>query len=473
MCGKPSAAHSGGVPWGTGHYQPHGDSSIPMDVIDVPSPKTLPTNLSNVKFEDLSHMTFEDAYAYIVEADQEVAPGVPQGWADVKSGIDQATTQFREELEAWQECNDQGSDAWYGATHDAAIRNLKASYATIDKISQGADTLHKLTGIFSNAIRNTRDAIVPNYAAYTASMADPHNRSVTKCIFDRYAQSVLTNIYAPNIAAANDQPDFPAAAPNVGKPPAAPPSHPTAPAPHPGSPGGPPIGGGNPPGVGGGGRGGGGGPAGGPHPILTPKFPTPTPHTTPQSLGGQAYSVDPSTATASPTSGLQNLSDLANPLQSLSSPLQSALGQAMNAAQQAGKPGALGGPQTLGKLPPEGALKGIKGGAGAGGGAGLRGASLGKPAGAPANAAGSTAGRTVAAGARAGLSGAGTGGMGAPGAGAPAAGHQAGGAGGPHQPSKALRRKKNGEEIIGDAEAVVAVLGEPARPEAAKPPNPT
>jgi hypothetical protein len=32
-----------------------------------------------------------------------------------------------------------------------------------------------------------------------------------------------------------------------------------------------------------------------------------------------------------------------------------------------------------------------------------------------------------------------------------------------------LKRKKNGEQLIADAQAVVAVLGEPARPETDKP----
>lgn len=472
MCGKPSLAQraqeldgggkTGRAAWESGQqYKPAGDRPIPLEVLNCSSPKDLPNNPSNVTFENLRHITFENAYAYMIVADQDVASTVSQGWAEVKSRIDKATTKFRTELEAWEQCNDQGSDGWSGATHDAAIRNLKASYPTIDKISDGADTLHKLTGSFSNTISNTREAIVSNYTAYTKGMANPHNRDVIKYAFDRYAQSVMTTTYAPNIQhIASNQPDFPTATPDVGKPPASPPPQPVSPVPHPTSPGAP--------------IGGGGGPSGGPPPDMTPKFGAPKPQTTPQGLPISQIPMDPSAATASPMSGMQGLSDLANPLQSLSSPLQSALGQAMNAAQRTGGPGALGGPKNLGKLPPEGALKGLKGGSGAGaGGAGLRGPGIGKPAGAPATAAGSAAGRTVAAGSRAGVSGSPGAGMGAPGAGAPAAGHHGAAAGGPHQPSKALRRKKNGEQIIGDAEAVVAVLGEPARPDAPKPPDPT
>jgi hypothetical protein len=87
----------------------------------------------------------------------------------------------------------------------------------------------------------------------------------------------------------------------------------------------------------------------------------------------------------------------------------------------------------------------LKGAGGGPGGAGPH-ASTAKPAGVPA----------AAAGARAGLSGVPGGGGGQ---------HVAGAQGGQHQPSNALRSKRNGEEIIGDAEAVVPVLGQPARTE--------
>ena len=53
-------------------------------------------------------------------------------------------------------------------------------------------------------------------------------------------------------------------------------------------------------------------------------------------------------------------------------------------------------------------------------------------------------------------------GAGSPGAGAPAAGQRGGDQNGKgHQVNKALRRKKNGKEAIGDAEAAVPVVGAP------------
>jgi hypothetical protein len=53
-------------------------------------------------------------------------------------------------------------------------------------------------------------------------------------------------------------------------------------------------------------------------------------------------------------------------------------------------------------------------------------------------------------------------GAGSPGAGAPAAGQRGGDQNGKgHQVNKALRRKKNGKDVIGDTDAVVAVVGAP------------
>jgi hypothetical protein len=74
-----------------------------------------------------------------------------------------------------------------------------------------------------------------------------------------------------------------------------------------------------------------------------------------------------------------------------------------------------------------------------------------------------TAPATTAAKAPAAATGAGlANGAGSPGAGAPAAGQRGGDQNGKgHQVNKALRRKKNGKDVIGDAEATVAVVGAP------------
>jgi hypothetical protein len=80
-----------------------------------------------------------------------------------------------------------------------------------------------------------------------------------------------------------------------------------------------------------------------------------------------------------------------------------------------------------------------------------------------ANATPTTAPATAAAKVPAAAAGAGlANGAGSPGAGAPAAGHRGGDQNGKgHQVNKALRRKKNGKDVIGDAEAAVPVVGAP------------
>ena len=436
---------------------------IPLEVLNgIGGAKQLPNNPGNVvQLENLSQYTIGEAYNRIVHADVGMAGFEATMWAQIKRTIDDATNSFQQQLNALeQSATVGGPQSWTGAAHDAAIQNLFSSYQTIETISNSVGTLHGQVQTFANTIQNTQDAIVPQYFTYQSLMNNPQqpHKDVITYAFNKYAQSVLTTTYAPPIVhVANTAPPFPTATPQVGSPAA--------------------IGGGGPRGFAGGatgggslgGGGGGVGPVGAPSTPVIPKLTDPTTPSTPQTPStmqppttAQAPTTpqtptDPSAA----TSGLQGLSGLASPLQSL--------GQAANGAQR-GNTGGLGGPNGLGKLPPEGALKGLKGGGGGvGGGAGARGLPIGKAAGAPANAAGAGAVR-AAGGPSARLSGVGGPGAGAPVAGAPGGAGQHGGAqGGHHQPSKALRRKQNGEELIGDAQAVVPVLGEPARAEAAKP----
>ncbi|UHJ57569.1 hypothetical protein LT337_12770 [Mycolicibacterium fortuitum] len=138
-----------------------------------------------------------------------------------------------------------------------------------------------------------------------------------------------------------------------------------------------------------------------------------------------------------------------------------AIGQAMDAAKNAAGQNPLG---DMPKGPPEGVLglgpQGLggagaaKGGGGAGGGVPLRGLPSSLPTGAPATAAAKMPAAATGAGAGLGA------GAGSPGAGAPAAGQRAGDQNGKgHQVNKALRRKKNGKDVIGGADASVPVVG--------------
>jgi hypothetical protein len=174
----------------------------------------------------------------------------------------------------------------------------------------------------------------------------------------------------------------------------------------------------------------------------------------------------PDTQTTDPTTstGQDGLSGLTGPLSSAMNAAKDAIGQAADAAKGAGQglqdPN-LGGPQG----PPEGVLglgpQGLGGGGagkGAGGVGGLGAMPKGLANAAPMSAPATAAAKVPAAAAGAGLAS----GAGSPGAGAPAAGQRGGDQNGKgHQVNKALRRKKNGKDVIGDAEAAVPVVGAP------------
>lgn len=167
-------------------------------------------------------------------------------------------------------------------------------------------------------------------------------------------------------------------------------------------------------------------------------------------------------------------------LDSLTDPVKSAIDSATGAAKDAAGQLAdamknAAGQNPLGTGgPPEGVLglgpQGLggagagKGGGGAGGGVPLRGLPTGLPNGTPATAAAKMPAAATGAGAGLGA------GAGSPGAGAPAAGQRGDQNGKGHQVNKALRRKKNGKDVIGDSDASVPVVGageETEQPESA------
>jgi hypothetical protein len=239
------------------------------------------------------------------------------------------------------------------------------------------------------------------------------------------------------------------------------------PGPGPGGPGGGP-------GLSGGG-GGGGGPFGGAKPLNTNGLKPIDQLKLPDSKPLDPKQVDPKLPISKPPGS--DITDPNNPggIDGLTNPVKSAMDAATGAAKDAAgqiadamKSAAQGGqdPNAFGAQgPPEGVLglgpQGLgSGGAGKGaggvGGAGAMPLNLasGKAVDTPA---------TAAAKASAPSTGAGLGsGAGSPGAGAPAAGQRGGDQNGKgHQVNKALRRKKNGKDVIGDADAVVAVVGAP------------
>ena len=449
------------------------DGPIPLEVLNSSGAKHLPSP-GGVPLENFSQMGIDEVFKRIFPADVGMAQFEASTWAQIKQTIDNATNSFFQQLAALDQSAGMQGDSPAGAAppsasggfsgqfHDAAMNYIVSSYPTIQTISTEVGKLQNHVQTFANTIQNTQNAIVPNYFSYQSAVNNPayqQHKAAIQYVFDRYAQQVMTSTYAPNILSiANNPATFPVATPHASSP---------AITPHPsggtsvGRGGGVPVSFGAPAVTGT------SAPSGSTSGSSTGASPSPT-----QSFGTPANTTSPAAAMSSPTSSAMDPSSLANTAAQAMSPLQSSLGQLASTAGQGAKPPPGGPGGAASKLPPGKLADSLKPGGGGGkigGGAGAQGP-MARPAGAPSSS-GGMAGRTVAAGSRAGLSAV----PGAAGAGAPAGGGgggrgQHGGAqGGVHQPNKVLRRKKNGEEIVGDAQAVVPVLGEPAHPEAAKP----
>lgn len=341
--------------------------------------------------------------------------------------------------------------------HDAftSLRDQFPTYANDQLIEEGdfdkakldakiADFNSKYHIDGSGYLRNNDDGYVT--AADALKQLDEINRSI-----DAYQKAVqlFQNIYNPTVEAVTK--NFP----NLPTPPNMKYGDPTAP----GGPGGPT----SP-----------GGPGGGTSPFkpgggsgIKPfdksdldKLKTDKPTDLDKYKPIDQKPTDQNNSTTDPTKdALDSLTDpVKSAIDSATNAAKDALGQAMDAAKNAAGQNPLG--QGLGG-PPEGVLglgpQGL-GGAGAGKGAGGAGGGVplrGMPSGLPATAPATTAAKVTAPAAAAGLGA----GAGSPGAGAPAAGQRGDQNGKGHQVNKALRRKKNGKDVIGDADASVPVVG--------------
>lgn len=422
--------------------------------------KDYATDPSTVIVESFNGLSYGQAWLNIDGADDEIAPGMAGEWADISSAVVSAVQNFRLDLAALEG----KEDRWAGATHDAAMANLDASYKEPEMAGTGAGTMSILVDAFSRTIAATRANIVGNRENYLTDLANwPEHRDRIQHEYGTFAQKVMREAYAPNITAiSQNNPVFTAGAEQQVDPSAAF-----------GAPtGGPSAGGG---GFGGGagsfGRGGGGVPGFGGTSVGPPDFRgltdlarKPTMPATPD------VSKAPITGPTSPTgpAGIGNAA-------------KDAASQAANAAKQAA--GAAGSAlKPPGGMPPEGVLglgpKGLEaplnkagGAAGAGGGgAGPKGGA-GVPRGmSPLASANSplTAARGMAMPGAA-VSGAGLG----SGAGMPppmpppGGGQRGGGEEKDHKVLKALRRKQYGEAVVGENEAIVPVVGESEEPQPA------
>ena len=325
---------------------------------------------SNTMLENFGQVTFQQAHDNIVGAKPPVAGNIPQQWDQVRQAITTATHTFTTSLYNLETMPDNSADKWEGATHDAAVQNLKSSIPIPTIVSTAAGVLSWLSDAFNSTMAATYNDIVSNYASYQQGLKDfPHHQNEIQNAYNGFAQKVMTTAYSPNILniAQNNPSFYSGAPPQVG-----------------GSTGGlgglnglnglggggnwmatstPRAGGGS--GFTGGGLGSVGGPGGTP---ALPKFPSPAtsggtpqgPNTpqapgSPQAPAASQVPTDPAAALSSPMSAMQGLSGL-------TSPLQSALGQATSAAQQAANAGGRGAANPAGKLPPEGVLGLAQGG---------------------------------------------------------------------------------------------------------------
>lgn len=388
------------------------------DVASVQRPQTrldnvsAPKKQSNVVLEPFEGETFERVYGKFLAAT--VPCGVAEAWGDIRNKVLDETRKFDNGL---AKLDVEGG--WKGHTHDAAIANVGSSLTEPVAAGDGAGAMEILVEAWSKTINSIYTHIHANWENYQSSLnAHPEFQDHVRREYNSFAQKVMLEIYEPNVRAiAENNPAF--------------------------TQGGPPQVGGTGPGSLGGGSGFGG-----------PKIPDfGGPQVPDLSPPGR---TDPSTVPGPPDS-------LTDPVRAASDAAQNALGPAADAANKAAEAAKDAGQRRL----PEGVLglgpKGLGGAGGAGktgGGAGARprGLASGRPAGAPA----SMASKMPTTPTRAAAAGAGIGAMGPPGAGAPAAG-QRGGEGAAHTPSKALRRKKNGQKVAGEAEAVVPVVGAPEK----------
>ncbi|WP_301123802.1 hypothetical protein [Mycolicibacterium fortuitum] len=394
--------------------------------------------------EDFSGTDYLEMYEKFKDAAASVAPGVAEAWQSIGQELARVSYEF-----AFRAGQVRG---WEGQAAEAAATNRIKSQSEIFSLLSAARYMNSEVSVFRQsieavgaALRDNRD----NYRAEVEENKDTESKNRNYQVYAQTTRNLMSESYAPPVRAVSDAvPNLDIGQPHVGTPPPGP------------GPGGPSSSGGaNPQGLP---RGGSGSPV---MPTSTGlQVPTPTNPQQPQT----------------PTNNTPNPADAANQaMQGASSATQSAgdaakgatdaakkaVQQATNAAKQAFDNVLKGAglPEGVLGLGPKGLSGGAHGAGGGGGGtgSGARELAQGKPS--PQIAPASKIAGTPTTAARAGLSAAGGGSGG--GGGAPAAGHRGGGDDKVYKGSKALRRQQHGEEIVGETEAVIPVVGaKPAEP---------
>lgn len=399
-----------------------------------------------VTVEDFSALKFTDGLAKMQDAADDIAENHTGKWNEMAGNIQSAASAFRSALNGTI-----GDGGWTGTTGQAAWNNLNSSLETPNRIAAAASRMSVIVDGFSRGIHDTKKSFVDNMDKYNQDLeAYPDQRSTIEHDYDSFARTVMSTIYTPVIdtVAANHPDTGSINPPSLGGTPGVPTS--------PGfTPGGAGSGGATPPGA----------------PAM-PAMALPG-GMTPPGLGAPGKGMgDPTKAV---TDAAKGAGDAAKGLGGMAGKgggqLANAAQQAMGSMGQALKGGAKppGLPEGMLNLGPKGA-KGLSA-AGKGGGAG-GGRSGGAGAGAPKPTTQSTSATPTKAAAAAPVSKAGVSPQGsAGGAGAPAAGNRGTAVGGVHKANKALRNQRNGQDVIGEADAAVAVVGDEPKPPAAPKPG--
>jgi hypothetical protein len=389
--------------------------------------------------EDFSGEKFLPAYNKMSSADDDIAPEHTQRWNDIGKAIQGAANTFQTYVNGLR--NQQGvpgDSRWQGKAAQAAADNAYRSLEGIKRVHESAFVMSILVDGFSRGVNQTKHAFIEMMGHYQEdtdpAKNNPHQIEDNQKKYDAFAVNTLNvRTYKPALQTVeNNHPDLSGVAM-------------------------PTLDGGAGPGTAPGfsGAGGGGGGQVGTGGLGSPDVPQ---LSLPDDAAPTGRTGPPSGGSGNPAQAAEQAGQAA---QQAGQQAQNAAGQGANAAKQA-LDSAL---NAAGKGPgglPEGVLglgpKGLSGAAKLGGGGGARGgggAATHTPTAKPAaQMAPPTKAAAAVPASRAGASAAGS-----PGAGAPAAGHRGGAAGTVHKASKALRNQKNGEEVAGETEAVVPVVG--------------
>jgi hypothetical protein len=411
------------------------------DLNNVDVTKSAGNTIKGVPLEHVN--TFVEGYNGIKDAADDVAVGHHSIWNGISAALRNAEAALNQAIAA-------AEGPLSGATASAMFQKTRESLNYLRSLADAAERMDPLVDTFSRDVKETKDwfmsakAQLDNdakaRAAYMDIPEDEARNDLLASLYNREAQQTIHQFYNPPIEWISQRhPDMSAAPPHIGGVPAA---------------GGPSRGGGPPGGLKPGGLG-------------APQMPSPV------GLGSATPSAAEPSAPTAGTDALKGIGDAAkgagDAANGAAQQGQNALGQAANAANQAlgqtpkgGRGGATGLPEGTLALGPKGLSRptaasggGARGG-GAGGG-GTKSPATSKPT-APSLPA--SKGVTAAQASRAGVAG----GAGTPGAGAPVAGQRgAAGAGKEHKVSKALRHAKHGEDVIGETEGVVPVIGAEAK----------